>query len=452
MCRGISEAAVCTALLLVAFGASQAGQPAGGETAQAEELARMWRDVQIAEVDSPEFLRAGRQLFDLIKQVPRASRVAAAAAMMGRYAPENINAAVVELFGPDPFPIEQIRAIVFDQSRTRQQRVLVRTYFGICRGKYNYCPLSDNVRLQLLGVLTDRLKSLTGEKVTYGEQRLLTHFCGSLVSRYGDQVDQVPQARWVVQAMGAYAAAAPAEDSFAASARGWLKLLTSPPAAMSSPEVAVDLLGHWDPLARLEAAHFLGRRMSRDSDVVQQVWQVLADRRDAVRAAGLMAFSVATDVRPDDSVDKFVEMLTRDRGVVVQAAASVALGSRGRRAARAIGPLIDSFKPPKGRPRPGAKRTGSILSALANLVPQADSAQRETMLSLATEKLSAAPAGALELLKALGPEAKSALPQIEKYRRTADRYRRRYIDRHVMPAIAYGSVDPDQESALPMRQ
>ena len=133
-------------------------------------------------------------------------------------------------------------------------------------------------------------------------------------------------------------------------------------------------------------------------------------------------------------------MLLTDRGVVPQAAASAALAARADQAGPAISPLIDAFAPAPGKRLPKPKRTGSILSALAALAGQATTAQKDAMLSLALQELQAAPGGALELLKGLGPSASAALPRIREYRAEAERFDRQYIDRHVLPAIKFGKA------------
>jgi hypothetical protein len=102
--------------------------------------------------------------------------------------------------------------------------------------------------------------------------------------------------------------------------------------------------------------------------------------------------------------------------------------------------LLDALK--TRQPRPGPKRTNSILLALSYLVHErTPTSQKRQLLDLAGKNLTFAPDGALRALESLGRYARPAVPAILKYRNTrADRITRQYIDRHVLQAIDPRSV------------
>jgi len=424
----------------------RASKPASEITS---EMAATWREMRKAEVDSPGFAAARSRLAELIAQVPRSARAAAATALMDRYAPDNVNAAAIAMFGRDPFDIAEIRRIVLNARRSPPQRVLVRTYYILCRKEYRNCQVGPAGRAGLLNLLGEHLEALAGGKTGYGEQRLLIHLCSSMLSRYAGQGGG-PVANFI-GAMRTYAASAGKSDALAAAIRGWLELIDAPVRTFSSPRDAIRVLGHWDGLARLEASAHLARIMASKAKVRDEVWSLLADIRDETRAAAAMTFARAGGVETDKVVDQLVRMLLADRGVVVQSAAAVALSARADQASRAIRPLLDAFtpaSPQSARPArrrwhgPRTKRTDSILRVLASLAGQATRPQRAEMVRLAVEKLDIAPRGALALLKGLGPAANGALADVLAYRARADRDERHYIDRHVIPAIRLGGISP----------
>ena len=133
-------------------------------------------------------------------------------------------------------------------------------------------------------------------------------------------------------------------------------------------------------------------------------------------------------------------MVLADRGVVAQAAAAETIAVRAAQAAGAIEPLLGAFT--TRVPRPGRKRTGSILRALSSLAIHANASQKARMLRLAVEKLQLAPRGALAVLRALGPAASRALPIIREFSKKAYRFERHYIQKHVLPAIIPCPVRP----------
>jgi len=447
MRRQVCRASVCAALagLWAVSPGPVRGADVGPDAAAPEaQLVGAWKTMRRSDADSVEFSRALGLLKDIIAKLPPSRRFAAAAALMTRGAPDNVNAAAVKLFGDEPFPKEDVRRALFDGRRTYGQRLALRAYFALQFAEGGPGAGNRKTHLELILLLIERLEDLTGKKASYGEQRLLTHLCQSVLLGYCDKAEELPQVKWFIDNLDTYALGAADDDVLAASIRGWLELLKAPSSGITTTGSALAWLGHWDPLARWEASEYLARRASGDPDVVKAVWRATSDPRDEVRAAAVMVFAAPAQAEPKRVVRRLVEILTRDRGVIVQAAASVALAAQAEHAGEAITPLLDAFKPVKGR-LPGRKRAGNILSALSRLVGQADQAQRRRMLRLAVEKLSFAPQGALELLKELGPSAKSAMPAVKAYRRNAVRPQRLFIDRHVLPAIAYGIVQPEKD-------
>ncbi len=404
-----------------------------------------WETMCAAQVDSARFDEVRSQLRKTIEQLSPARRVEAAAALMDRRAPENINAAALRLFGRDPLPIEQVRRILFDSKRTFDQRVLVRTYFSLTRSEHRTSQLTEKTTLQCLEMLTDRVESLTGKPTGYGEQRLLTHLSQSLLRCYARKSDEVPQMRWFLEALDTYGLAAANGDVFAESIRGWTRLLKNQTASILSLDTAFVSLGHWDPLVRWRASRFLARWVEKRPDMLKIVFRALSDPRDEVRATAVAVLGIAANLHPQRIVGKLVDVLRRDRGVTVQAAAAAALAARQQGTAKAIAPLLMAFKPEAGGFVPGPKRTSSILTALAHLADDAVGLQRDQMLELAINKLHVAPSGALALIKALGPSAKAALDEVKAYRNGEGRVHRNYIDRHVLPAIAYGTLKSQEK-------
>ncbi|MHC4294883.1 MAG: hypothetical protein ACYSTL_04795 [Planctomycetota bacterium] len=405
------------------------------------DLVETWGTVRNTSANSRRFAQARKQLLEMIEQLGPAEKAAAATALMDRSAPDNINVAALALFGRDPLSDAEIRDILFNEKRSFRQRVLLRTYFALIRREYQTSQLTDQAKLRLVQILTERIEVLSGKQIGYGEQRLLTHLCQSVLSRYAKKGDEYFQVRWFIEALNTYALGAPQNDIFALSVRGWFVLMDRPGTSITSVVVAMASLGHWDPLVRWRASQFLSRQAEGHPDITTKVWEAVSDPRDEVRAEGVAILAVLTDIEPQRLVGKLVDILTRDRGVVVQAAAAVALARQVNRAEEALEPLLKVFDLKAGSFLPGPSRTSSIMSALAKLVIYADNLQRQEMLELALAKLSVAPTGALELLKALGPAARSAIPDLQAYRNEAGRTHRQYIERHVLPAIAYGIPD-----------
>ncbi|MFO7909134.1 MAG: hypothetical protein R6U42_03730 [Halomonas sp.] len=182
----------------------------------------------------------------------------------------------------------------------------------------------------------------------------------------------------------------------------------------------------------------LAEQVQRDEDVAERVLAMFKDPRDEARAAAVRVFAFAPNVYSGRIEPRLAKILVRDRGVVVQSAAADAIATRAEAAAETIDTLLSAF-----RTRiPGPKRTDSILQALARLVDYADERQMRQMLEIASGKIAYAPQGALELLEALGPIAAPATDDVLRYRSEADRVRRRFIDRKVLPSIRASAVEP----------
>jgi len=410
----------------------------GGATAlragEAASVPELWSRMRRADVDSAEFRAAERALAAAIASMPMARRTAAATEMMDRQAGPVVNAQALRSFGKDPLPLTDIQRILWEPRRSYKQRLLLRTYYSFCRRGAGTSILSEATRRQLVAVLAERLENLAGAKVAYGEQRLLTHVVSDVLSRYGRSARSLPEAKALVGALEKYVEKADSADGFGAAIPVWLDMTQSRGSGSDTFGRAVQALGHWDPLVRWSATSRLGEKhVPVDDKAGQVVVSLLEDPRDEVRAAAARVFAVARDYRPDVVVAKMVELLTRDRGVVVQSAAAEALIARRDQAQGQVDALLAALSDPKRAP--GPRRASSILLVLSKLVPAATLEQKERMLVQAVKALRASPAGALAVMEALGPEAGRAVPSIREYRATADRFRRVYIDRHVLPAI-----------------
>jgi len=410
------------------------------------ELNAAWKTMRRAEADSPAFAAAGATLKVMIGSLPASRRAAAATVLMDRHADDNINAAALRLFGKDPLPLPDVRKMLADPNRSFPQRVLLRTYFSFCRVEYRDSMLHKRTRLQLAGMLAERLEGLVklNTKSHYGEYRLLVHLCQAVLSRYSHDTGAAGEAdvKRLLAAMRDYSLAAGPDDPLASALRGWLALRKRTGGRVDSVDSALAALGHWEPLVRWRASVYLARHIAADKDETEEkdekaekvftlVWAKLAEVHDEVRAAAARVFALSPTAGGDRVVGRMVEILTHDRGVVVQAAAAEVLLGRAARAGGAIEPLLAAFK----RRRPGPKRAGAMLSVLAGLAGQGSEAQTHRMLTLAIENLFTSPGGSLELLKALGPAAAAAEQSVRVYRSLADRFHRHYIDRHVLPAI-----------------
>jgi len=409
---------------------------AASGAARADEIAQaaaLWRQVRCAEPDTAEFKGAQWKLSALIGTTAKARHVSMATAMMDRTARPGVNESAIELFGRDPFDVADIQRMLCDPQRSFEQRQLLKTYYSQCRPEATASLLSEDHRKRLVAVLAERLGKLAGEPMHYGEQRLFVHLASAVLGRYPAGADEAPEGRQLVKALVTYAEKAGRADTLAAAIPVWLDLRKNPVAEIRTFGEATRLLGHWDPLNRLKAAAWLGDRVGSDEKGAQVVLAMLDDIRDEARAAAARVFGFAYNYKPQTVVPRMLELLTEDVGTVVQTAAAEALSARAAQAARQGEPLLAVLTSPSRRL--GNNRTSCILTVLSNLVAYATASQKARMVEVAALRLRTAPDGALALLEALGPDAASAVPGINEYRSSADRFQKAYIDRHVLPAI-----------------
>ena len=416
-----------TVLAACVAGPVAAAPPAADEVAEA---VAQWQVMRREEPDAADFQAAQWRLKALIGTMPATRRMEAVAGMMDRYASPAANAAALEQFGQDPLPITDVQRTLWDSQRSFPQRELLKTYYGFCRAEVRSSILSDATRQRLAAILAERIDNLAGTRIHYGEQRLFVHLCSAVLTRFGRSADQGPV---LVAALRKYAEKADNTDGFAVAIPTWLDLLQVPDPAIDGFGPAVRALGHWEPLARLKAAAYLGEQVPNDDKGAQVVLSLLRDPRDEVRAAAAEVFAYAKAYEPGVVVPKMIAALTEDRGVVVQAAAAAALIARADQAAGQTGLLIRVLTDPARRL--GNQRTSHILEVLAALVAHASEEQKELLLRLAKLRLAGSPEGALAVLQALGQGAASAAPAVREFRKQADRFLRSRIDRFVLPAI-----------------
>jgi len=412
--------------------AKESAATGGTPVARIGDLAALWKEFRRLEVNTPEYARALKELGAGAAAIPRAERMKAAAALMVRGAPDSLNASALELFGPDPVPISDIRRVLFNEKRSFTERIVVRTCYGFCRADYRSGLLNEQSRSALVGVLGERLTDVAGKKVGYGEQRLLSHLCQSVLSRYAEGEPEAAEVRNFLKGVALYGGAAPESDGLGASIRRWMVLRRMPTTAFGQLEGALAALGHWEPLVRWKASAMLGPLADSDPSVAQKLMEAMDDPQDEVRAGAARAFGFSRKAGGDAVIKRMYGLLVTDRGVIVQVAAAETLIARAEGSAGMIDSLLDALE----TGRPGSKRASAMLLVLARLAPKASASRKGRIVELAVARLSSSPEGALEALRTLGPEAKSALPNIRAYRETADRYRRDYIDSHVLPAIA----------------
>ncbi len=427
---GLAILIISTCITVSTIGQTPATQPVG---ADAVELAgQLWKIMRSADSDSPDLKAARKELLGLIAKAPPAQKTLIATRLMDPSAGESMNATALELLGRDPIPLEDVRSMLFNQDRSYRRRLLLRTYYSFCRSDRKSSVLSPQMMLKLADLLAGRVEKLAGKKPPYGEQRLLVRLCASILSPFAYAARDEREVRRFFGAMRVYAKTAERGEAFGETARGWLTLHARREGLVANAESALLALGHWNPLIRWKASAFLGKLSTSDPDAIQQTWALLDDPRDEVRAAAARVFVFAGQANPEKVVPRMVRIITEDRGVIVQAAAAEVLAAYAHGTDVAIQPLLDAFK---NRRRPGAKRTGSILLALSHLAVRATDEQKKRILDLAVKSLRRSTKGALAALKALGPYAQRAVGAIVKYRDAADRFQRRYINQHVLPAI-----------------
>ena len=148
-------------------------------------------------------------------------------------------------------------------------------------------------------------------------------------------------------------------------------------------------------------------------------------------------FGFALSYKPSVVIPRMIELISTDRGVIVQQAASETLIARADDAKVTIPLLLKALKATPDGKKPGPKRTRSLLTTASYLIgPSTPADQKMALLNVARDRLTYAPQGALRVLEALGPFARPAVEEIKAYRDTqADRFTRQYIDRHVLQAI-----------------
>jgi hypothetical protein len=393
----------------------------------------LWKQMRAADIGSADHKAAKWKLTALLGTMPVAKRTAVATAMMDRQADPAVNAAALELFGTNPLPLSDVQRILWDSQRTFAQRELLKTYYSLCRPEAKGSLLSEATRRQLVAALAERLDNLAGTPVHYGEQRLFVHVCSSLLTRYGRRGKEVPQAQALTKALEKYAEKAGKEDRLGAAIPRWLDLLALPDASIGTFSKAVQVLGHWEPVARLKAASYLAELIATDDKAGLVVLSAMADPRDEIRAGATRVFGFARSYRPEAVVPKLMAALTKDSSVVVQAAAADALIARSDQIRAEVAALLGVLTSPARRL--GSKRTSSMLRVLARLIDYATEKEKAQLLRLARLRLRTSSDGALAVLEAMGSAAAPAVPDIRDYRDVADRSRRNYIDRHVLPAI-----------------
>ncbi len=404
---------------------------AAAQDRAAEEAASLWRAVRTADLDSPQFEQARKKLKAAVEALSGSKRAVAAAAMMDRNAGEAVNAAAVELLGGDPLAVTDVQRILWDEQRTWGQRELIKTYYDFCRCKSKGSVVSDAACEQLIALLADRIDKLAGQKVAYGEQRLLTHLCMSVLGRHGAE-GEPNQAAAMAKAMEKYAGKAGPVDSLGAAFTTWIELRKTRN-TVSTFAQALQALGHWDGVMRLQAVALLAEEVVKDDKAAQVVLGLFDDPQEETRASAIRVFAFARGYKSDLVVPLLVTILTEGEGVVPQAAAADALIARANQAAKKIDTLLDAIA--ERDRRAGDSRTSSILQVLSQMTPYASPKQRERIMAAAVKNLHRSPDGALTALAALGEQARPAVPAIGEYRATADRFRRAQIDRHVLPAI-----------------
>jgi len=402
-----------------------------------KEIAELWGQMRRMDVNAPRFASTRQALLEVIGNLPEDQKVAVATAMMERGADDAINATALQLFGQAGLPAKDMGAILYNSNRTWPQRVFVRTYYKFIRPE-NETMLTEPARRELVRMLAGRLRQLVGqEKISYGEQRLVSHMLQAALSRYAGKKGSVSEMADLDNAMVTYAARKRDDDVLAASIKGWLEMKPAP--KIDSVETAMKNLGHWDPLVRGKASVLLGTRILKEPAVAEKVLAIISgarqDPRDEVRAAGAAVFSFALSYKPEKIIPEMVKLLVWDRGVTVQKSAAETLIAHSDEAQITINLLLDALE--KRRPSPGPKRATSILQTLSYLVnPDTPAGPKQRLRDIAVQYISFAPAGALRALEALGPFAKPVVGDIIKYRDAqADRFTRQYINRHVLQAI-----------------
>ncbi|MCK5114382.1 MAG: hypothetical protein KAR11_06440 [Phycisphaerae bacterium] len=408
---------------------------------------KLWKQDCSSKVGSKEYKESRSQLKGLIGSLSESEWVPVATALMQRGADDSTNAAALSLFGEDAISPDAVKTILANQNRTWPQRVLLQTCYRFirpdCSGK-----ISKKNRLQMIEALAGHIATLTKQqKVSYGEERLMSHLIQSALSRYAGQEKTVPQMNMLSETMHAYATAKGPKDMLAKSITDWMKMENSNSLKIVTEQQAVLLLGHWNPIVRVKASHYLASQVRKDKAVGDRVMLILNDPRDEVVASAVGVFELACSYKPKVVIKKMVELLTSPKSrVVVQQAAANTLIAHSDEAQTTVDMLLDALS--NSKVKPGPKRTKAILETLSYLIhPQSPPSQKQRLRDVAVYYLEfQAPnnqpegperaEGALKALEALGSYAKPAVPNIKRYRdQQADRFMKQNIDRRVLPSI-----------------
>jgi hypothetical protein len=420
---------------------AQTGQTKPGswspDIAEARRADQLWETIRQTDRNSTEFRQAWTELNQLVEGLRQDYRVPVAAAMMEWGGDDVINTTALKFFGRDGLPLDDVREIVFNPERSWKQRVLVRSYFHFVRPEYE-TALSEKTRRRMLHMLAQRLVDLAGyDHVSYGEQRLLGHMLQAALARYANKDDDVAELSEIMRAMRTYIAKKRPGDALAVSIAAWLELADRPAFRIRNERDALLAMGHWDPLISNQATAYLQQQIRNDPAVAERVFLQFNDPRDEVRAAACQVFGQTLKYKPEQVIPKLVDLLVNDRGAIVHRAAADALINHADQAAQTIELLLKVLR--TREPKPGPKRTESILLTLSHLVlenPRLDRTMKQQLLNVAVDELDFAPEGALKLLESLGPFGKPAVAAIKEYRDTkADLYMRQMINRHVLMAI-----------------
>ena len=408
----------------------------------ATRAAMFWAQMDSCQANSPEWTDAQRQLTTLIENLPARRKVAVAVAMMNRSAPDAVNQSAMAMFGQDPLPSEDIRALLTSQGRitdTRNSypkaRVLLKTaYQGL--GDHPTTPYSPQTRRALIALLAQHIDSLSQrDSVPYGERRLVANLVPPVLCQAVSTPNRDPSIKSLRTAIQHYIAAHGQGDALAVAMDTWIKLPPSIP--IREPSQAIRALGHYDATVRIAAENVLSREIKTNPALGLALLQRLDDPRDEVRSSVVSVFSLTPKYKPEIVVPQLMKRLNEDRSGQVQAAASRALVAQETLPKATLGQLIASMTCTSAKIRPGPRRVHYLMMVASHLVDNdTPDAQKDALLELAQRYLESAPSGSLHLLKALGPQARPAIGRIVTYRNTQANWQlRQYIHSTVLPAI-----------------
>lgn len=414
--------------------------PAAG-TLDPSQVYALWQRIRRADADSDELHKAQQETQALLKPLLAEDHVVAATAMMDERAddPSNLGALefLVDTLGGDCLMYEILdKEILSRPERSARQRVLLLTCYEFLLKKEDRQPAQGQ---RLVGSLVDRLEALTNAAegrsadIDLSEQRLLINLCQRALTALDARPETFAARDKLLEAMNALDKAcsqARGNVALCQAIQGWQRIRKAAKGPADSVDAAIECLGHWDADVRRQASAALANQLQKNVSLIERLWPAMDDPRDEVRAAAVTVLVFARDLQSPRVTDKLESVLSQDRGLAVQSSAAEALMARGPQAKAAIEPLLKLFDS-----RPGPRRTEYVLLALSRMVGQATSAQKDQFFVLAKANLADAPRGCLEMLKALGPQAKPAIKKVRAYRENADRAERLYIDGQVLPAI-----------------